>query len=452
MITQPNLILYPFAKDGDFVNPPIDGLNTSNFVSQKYGFPETMSEDVNVPRNQLNGVFNLYSQVIVFLNKGGFYTFDPLFIDGYQQGAVLFYYSTDYKGFLISNINSNTNNFILYPAFIGDNTKPWSKITSFLPDITDVNGEIGFNGNTTTTGNAVFNQIINAVNANFTNRPFITSLPSNDYFDNQGVLVGKTNQVAVLGDLNTVMNANASIDQGFGGSITDTGYNSNSFPGLNDGGSIGKWASFDAVFTEWSNSAVCQIITKCESFKANNGYDTLAGRVYNITNASQYLTSFGLTFGEFFPLSQTFLSSSGVSVTYNGNDVILSVNGGGCETLRKTYLSFVSVVVSPKINLKRNLSAIITSDLKADLLMINKDNNLNEINYVNNKNMYKYDVIKDESTLISSVENYDNLGLINNIENGTIKIDKKLTKKQFKEIKTRLVNNEKFDLWGQYLQ
>lgn len=120
--------------------------------------------------------------------------------------------------------------------------------------------------------------------------------------------------------------------------------------------------------------------------------------------------------------------------------------------MRKTYLSFVSVVVSPKINLKRNLSAIITSDLKADLLMINKDNNLNEINYVNNKNMYKYDVIKDESILISSVENYDNLGLINNIENGTIKIDKKLTKKQFKEIKTRLVNNEKFDLWGQYLQ
>ena len=143
MIQQPQVLVYPFATNGDYTNPPVEGNNTSNFISQKFGFPQTMSEDVNVPRDQINGVLNLYSQVIVFLNTGGFYTFDPTFAN-YQKNAVLFYNATNYKGFLISNIDNNNFNFIINPdAYIGDSTKPWTKITSYFPDITDVNGEIG---------------------------------------------------------------------------------------------------------------------------------------------------------------------------------------------------------------------------------------------------------------------------------------------------------------------
>ncbi len=444
---QPNLIIYPFAVDGDIVPIPTDGTQESNFTSQKIGFPETMSEDVNVPRSEMNGVFNLYSQVILFINTGGFYTFDPLYTDGYKNGAVLFCFLPEFKGFLISNKDSNTSNFLTdFNAFVGDDTKPWSKITSYLPDITDVDGEITFNGNTHTTGIANFN-MLKAIDANFINRPIITSLPSEDIIINGET--HKSNEVAVLGDLQSSSDVRCNVDQGFGGQITDTGYNSDTFPGIKDGGSIGKWANIDVVFSEFANSAVCQVVCKCASFAVINGYGDLTGRDYQITNASNYLTSFGLTFGEFFPLAQTFLSTSGVSITYDGTNINLHVDGGNCSEIRQTYLKFISVVVSPEVLLKRELAAQLTQHLGAEILMI--DNDLSSINYIKNGDLFNFNSLKNQSKFLMSIENYNNVGVINKIKNGEIVLNKKVNKKTLNEIEKRLKSNEKFDMWNEYL-
>ena len=440
---QPQILVYPFATNGDYTNIPENGNNDDIFTSQKVGFPQTMSQDMNVPREQMNGVLNLYSQIIVFLNSGGFYTFDPVF-QNYQKGSVLFYKATNFNGFLISNIDNNNYNFIQNPTtYIGDATKPWSKITSYLPDIIDENGLITFLTNVITDSNITINGLLTANNGNFLNRPFITSLPSNDIIIDGKTY--KTNEVATLGDLQATTDARCNVDQGFGGSVTDTGYNSNT-PLMQDGGSIGKWCSFYANFSEFANSAVCQVICSCSSYKAVNGYDTLAGRVEIIRDANAYLTSFGLNFGEFFNLPQTFLSTSGVSISYNGTDIQLQVNGGGCETLTKTYMNFVNIIVSPKVVLKQKIYSDLISKFEADNIITNK-NNLTDIKYIKNKNVYNYNSLKDESTLISSLKNYNNVSLITKIENGDIKTNKKITKIKIKDINKKIKLNENIDIF-----
>lgn len=148
----PAIITQPFAWNGEFTPPPTTGSDSDTTVSQEVGFPETQSTPlgsggVPVNRSQTNGIFNLYSNILVYINTGGTFTFDNSVVTdlgGYNEGAILWCASANQ--YLISLVNNNVANFITTPSYVNDGIN-WSFLTSFAyPDITDTAGLVTITG------------------------------------------------------------------------------------------------------------------------------------------------------------------------------------------------------------------------------------------------------------------------------------------------------------------
>ena len=155
---QPATLLTAIASQGAFVAPLLtpDQLK----ASIPLGYPPAQAELLStggtpVDIKQTNGLFNLLSQFIVWLNTGGTWTFDPavVAVGGYNQGAQLWCASA--SRYLISLKNNNTANFITTPSYVNDGVN-WA--FAELPSINDngaqvtVGKPLNVNGNISATG------------------------------------------------------------------------------------------------------------------------------------------------------------------------------------------------------------------------------------------------------------------------------------------------------------
>lgn len=138
VLTLPQILTQPFAADGDKNTIPNDATGTQN-ASLEEGFPEVTEKSIatgGIPpvRKDFNGAINLMSQFYFFTQNGGTYTFNQNVSDalgGYPLNAVLWYFGDDgTKTLVVSNIANNGYNFVNNPDYIGDDSKPWSMIST----------------------------------------------------------------------------------------------------------------------------------------------------------------------------------------------------------------------------------------------------------------------------------------------------------------------------------
>lgn len=107
----PNLSM-PIAENGD-KRTPIEGNNNSSDTqaSVKFGLPSLMSEPLDeagipVPRQDLNGLYNMLSKVVHYLMAGGripWMQAEATAIGGYPNGAEVTYNGHNYKSLADSN-------------------------------------------------------------------------------------------------------------------------------------------------------------------------------------------------------------------------------------------------------------------------------------------------------------------------------------------------------------
>lgn len=149
-LKTPKVMPSEFCADGDkntiLTSPSTSNPQLANFST---GFPaitQTPIPNGGIPpeRADFNGMFNLLSSALVYIQNGGQWTFVPEVsnaIGGYPAGAILNYYDAKNKvnKRVISNINNNVNNFLLDPSQIGDSSKPWSytENTPIVQDLTN---------------------------------------------------------------------------------------------------------------------------------------------------------------------------------------------------------------------------------------------------------------------------------------------------------------------------
>lgn len=147
-LKTPKVMPSEFCAYGDkntiLTNPSTSNPQLANFST---GFPAITQNPIpngGIPpeRADFNGMFNLLSSALVYIQNGGQWTFVPEVsnaIGGYPAGAILNYYDATHKvnKRVISNINNNVNNFLLDPSQIGDSSKPWS-YTENTPIVQDL--------------------------------------------------------------------------------------------------------------------------------------------------------------------------------------------------------------------------------------------------------------------------------------------------------------------------
>ena len=138
VLTLPQILAQTFAADGDKNTIPNDATGTQN-ASLEEGFPEVTEKTIatgGIPpvRKDFNGAINLMSQFYFFNQNGGTYTFNQTVSDaigGYPLNAVLWYFGTDgTKTMVVSNIANNGYNFVTNADYIGDSSKPWSRVST----------------------------------------------------------------------------------------------------------------------------------------------------------------------------------------------------------------------------------------------------------------------------------------------------------------------------------
>lgn len=138
VLTLPQVLVQPFAADGDKNTIPNDATGTQN-ASLEEGFPEVTEKSIatgGIPpvRKDFNGAINLMSQFYFFEQNGGTYTFNQNVSDaigGYPLNAVLWYFGSDgTKTQVVSNVANNGYNFVTNPDYIGDSSKPWSIVST----------------------------------------------------------------------------------------------------------------------------------------------------------------------------------------------------------------------------------------------------------------------------------------------------------------------------------
>ena len=147
-------------------------------ANQVDGFPVSQETDPNVggeyiKRNEMNGVFKLYSQILNYMNQGGQITFDNAVSSsggGYDLNTIL--YCAANNTFQRSLKNGNVANFNLTPSFRNDGIN-WSTDIS----VGDVNatGSISSTGDITSSNGrfeATSNgwEYISNIDANIANR------------------------------------------------------------------------------------------------------------------------------------------------------------------------------------------------------------------------------------------------------------------------------------------
>jgi len=150
-LTQPTLLLKPFAESGDRNTIPVTNTDTSqpNLADLTNGFPQITSlspDNGGLPpkRMDINGLGYLTTTYDYFYQAGGTFTFNSTIstaIGGYPLGSRLWY--TDNNGattILRSTKENNTDNFVTTPSYIG---------TSWVPEIPALGWNNVWTGNNT---------------------------------------------------------------------------------------------------------------------------------------------------------------------------------------------------------------------------------------------------------------------------------------------------------------
>ena len=175
-LTQPTLLLKPFAESGDKNTLPVTNTDASNpqLADLTNGFPQITSEspdDGGLPpeRKDFNGLGYLTTTYDFFYQAGGTFTFNATIssaIGGYPKDARLWY--TDSNGattILRSTKNNNTDNFITTPSYIG---------TSWVAEIPALAWNNIWTGNNTFSGSTTFSGSVGLGSSATATTPSIT--------------------------------------------------------------------------------------------------------------------------------------------------------------------------------------------------------------------------------------------------------------------------------------
>lgn len=162
-LTQPTLLLKPFAESGDRNNiPETPNVTYPQRADLTNGFPEITGktpEQGGLPpeRKDFNALGYLTTTYDFFYQAGGTFTFNSTIstaIGGYPQGARLWY--TDSNGattILRSTKNDNTDNFVTTPSYIGTS---WVQEIPVLGWNNVWTGSNTFSGNISSSGTNIF--------------------------------------------------------------------------------------------------------------------------------------------------------------------------------------------------------------------------------------------------------------------------------------------------------
>ncbi len=131
-LVKPTTVPLPFAASGTKNAIPTAASPTPGLASLVEGFPpETMtpitSGGVPPSGDDFNGILNLITQHVAWVNAGGQYTFDAglsTYVGGYSIGMVV--QSDDGASSYVSLANNNTTNFNSTPASIGTLWAPYA--------------------------------------------------------------------------------------------------------------------------------------------------------------------------------------------------------------------------------------------------------------------------------------------------------------------------------------
>lgn len=178
MYTEPQIIIKAFAEDGDYSLPPASASTT--IANQETGYPERQSQPLDsnglpVNREQTNGVFNLYSQHILWQQNGGQYTFeeDVATAGGYKIDAILWCESN--KSYQRSLVDNNVANFVTNPEYINDGVYWVTQSGTLAPNVETLAASSIANTSMTLNGDLIALGIESRVDAGFDYRVSGTS-------------------------------------------------------------------------------------------------------------------------------------------------------------------------------------------------------------------------------------------------------------------------------------
>lgn len=144
-LSQPTLLLKPFADSGDRNTIPETNSDVSNpqLADLTNGFPQITSESPDnggLPpeRKDFNGLGYLTTTYDYFAQAGGKYTFNQTVSDaigGYPLNARLWYLDNGVSYILRSTKANNGDNFVTNPSYIGTS---WVKDTPTMTDLSDI--------------------------------------------------------------------------------------------------------------------------------------------------------------------------------------------------------------------------------------------------------------------------------------------------------------------------
>lgn len=142
-IIQPAALQAPFAIEGDKNIPNYEAAGTETSSIREGFLPitsEPLDENGQAPeRTDFNGMFYLSTDFRVFMQNGGFITFDAAVsakIGGYPQDAILGYINNSGQyGFVKSLKDNNTANFVTTPSKINGTDWAYVPIVNTLETI-----------------------------------------------------------------------------------------------------------------------------------------------------------------------------------------------------------------------------------------------------------------------------------------------------------------------------
>lgn len=141
-LTQPTLLLKPFAENGQRNSIPENATGT-NLASLDEGFPPVTGQnprDGGIPPTRLdfNGLGYLTTTYDYFYQAGGCFTFNQVVSDaigGYPLNARLWYLNANGESSVLrSTKNNNTDNFLTDPSVIGDSWVYDVATTTYVKD------------------------------------------------------------------------------------------------------------------------------------------------------------------------------------------------------------------------------------------------------------------------------------------------------------------------------
>ena len=158
-LTQPTLLLKPFAQSGDKNTLPDVNSDVTNpqLADLTNGFPSITSvppDQGGLPpeRKDFNGLGYLTTVYDHFYQCGGTFTYNTTIanaINGYPKGARLWYVDGENSMIVRSTKDNNKDNFVTTPSFIGTSwvvdtvTAEMFKVVDALPQ-SPVNGVFYF--------------------------------------------------------------------------------------------------------------------------------------------------------------------------------------------------------------------------------------------------------------------------------------------------------------------